>query len=112
VAALPLSSVVRRAGLEPARIAPLAPQSETASATASEPAESPRDSNAPPALATPHGTRPTDVANEVSDLERAIVEATLAGRHDVASLLADRLRARLATEQANVVPLHGRPGRK
>jgi hypothetical protein len=35
------------------------------------------------------------VAN--GDLERAIVEATLAGRHAVAELLADQLRARLAT---------------
>jgi hypothetical protein len=60
---------------------------------------------APGAVDAPRKVLANAVANEASDLERAIVEATLAGRHEVADLLADRLRARLATEQSNVVPM-------
>jgi hypothetical protein len=41
----------------------------------------------------------------VHDLERAIVAATLAGRHSTAELLADRLRERLARDRANAVSL-------
>jgi hypothetical protein len=43
--------------------------------------------------------------DSVRDLERAIVAATLAGRHATAELLADRLRERLADDRANVVRL-------
>jgi integrase len=42
------------------------------------------------------------------DLERAIVAATLAGRHETAALLADRLRERLARDRCNVVRLDER----
>jgi hypothetical protein len=43
----------------------------------------------------------------VRDLERAIVAATLAGRHATAELLADRLREWLARDRRNVVRLDG-----
>jgi hypothetical protein len=43
--------------------------------------------------------------DSVRNLERAIVAATLAGRHSTAELLADRLRERLAHDRANVVRL-------
>ena len=43
----------------------------------------------------------------VRDLERAIVAATLAGRHATAELLADRLREWLARDRSNVVRLDG-----
>ncbi len=41
------------------------------------------------------------------DLERAIVGATLAGRHATADLLADRLREWLARDRGNVMRLDG-----
>ncbi len=43
--------------------------------------------------------------DSIRNLERAIVAATLAGRHSTAELLADRLRERLARDRANVVRL-------
>jgi hypothetical protein len=46
---------------------------------------------------------PSDCAR---DLERAIVAATLAGRHATADLLADRLRERLAHDRGKVARLH------
>jgi hypothetical protein len=59
------------------------------------------------------GTPPSDVEPprppvSVRDLERAIVVATLAGRHGTADLLADRLRERLALDRGNVVRLEPR----
>jgi hypothetical protein len=47
-------------------------------------------------------------SDSVRDLERAIVAATLAGRHATADLLADRLRERLARDRGNVVDLANR----
>jgi hypothetical protein len=46
-------------------------------------------------------------AAAVRDMERAIVAATLAGRHATAELLADRLREWLARDRGNVVRLDG-----
>ncbi len=59
------------------------------------------------APATPVGAADTEAPSPASvrDLERAIVAATLAGRHATAELLADRLRERLAGEHVNVVRL-------
>jgi hypothetical protein len=42
------------------------------------------------------------------DLERAIVAATLAGRHSTADLLADRLRERIARGPGKVIRLDDR----
>ena len=41
----------------------------------------------------------------IADLERAIVQAALVGRHALAELLADRLRIRLARGGGDVVTL-------
>jgi hypothetical protein len=59
-----------------------------------------------PSRETPPWTSSAEVArapDSVRDLERAIVAATLAGRHETADLLADILRGRLPGERANFV---------
>jgi hypothetical protein len=100
-----LNRFVRRGGLEPPRVAPLAPQSEIDAPSAREERETRALDTAPGAVDTPREALANALANEAADLEHAIVEATLAGRHEVAALLADRLRARLAAERSNVVPM-------
>jgi integrase len=59
---------------------------------------SPRSWKSPNDVGTNAVAEYTDSAARVAALEKAIVEATLAGRHDTAGLLADRLREHLAAE--------------
>ena len=107
----------------------LSPDESSRSVTAkhAECTDAPIASTTPTAKGAECSDRPAgDVRQEVQDpvtsaehdvehppestrnLERAIVAATLAGRHSTADLLADRLRERLARDRGNVVRLDDR----
>jgi hypothetical protein len=71
----------------------------------SDPPESPDASRSAQGLSAERSSTAPDALDSVRDLERAIIAATLAGRHSTAELLADRLRERLARDRANIVCL-------
>jgi len=87
---------------------PAAPSSSPASER-----DAPAGRHSPPEAPVGPGEPARDAASgdrppaAVRDLERAIVAATLAGRHATAELLADRLREWLARDRSNVVRLDG-----